>query len=48
MDALKVWRGQLGETTMTTGPNDARCVVWALGEFFLNFLCVFFYRYLMI
>ena len=34
MDALKVWRGQWGATTMTTGPNNVRRVVWALGEFF--------------
>ena len=34
MDDLKVWRGQCGATTMTTGPNDASRVVWALGEFF--------------
>ena len=32
-----------GATTMTTGPNDARHVVWALGEFFILFsLCFYF------
>ena len=25
------------------GPNDTRCVIWAIGKFFLKFLCVFFY-----
>src|ERR1700678_2995671 len=24
------------ETKIKKGPNDARCVVWAIGEFFLN------------
>ena len=28
---------------MITGPNDARRVVWALGEFFYYLLCVFFW-----
>ena len=28
---------------MITGPNDARRIVWALGEFFYYFLCVFFW-----
>ena len=27
---------------MKTGPNDARCVVWALGEFFYILNRVFF------
>ena len=36
-----------GATTMTTGPNDARRVVWALGEFFILFSSCFF-LYLMI
>ena len=36
--------------TMRKGPNDARHVVWALGEFFLIYSCFFlytndFYRY---
>ena len=30
-------------TTTTTGPNDVRHVVWALGEFFFHFLRVFFF-----
>ena len=35
--------GSSGEaTTTTTGPNDARRIVWALGEFFLFFLRVFY------
>ena len=28
--------------TMKTGPNDARCVIWALGKFFYILNCVFF------
>ena len=32
-----------GATTTTTGPNDARRIVWALGEFFFIFI-VFFFR----
>ena len=32
---------------MITGPNDVSRVVWALGEFFCNFL-LFFFWYLMI
>jgi hypothetical protein len=40
-DTLKVRRGLVGATTTITGPNDARRVVWALGEFF--FLISFFF-----
>ena len=29
----------MGEVTrMKTGPNDIRCIIWALGEYFLPFL----------
>ena len=42
-DALKVPRGLVGgATTMTTGPNDASRIVWALGEFFILFSSCFF------
>jgi hypothetical protein len=42
IDVLEPRRGSMEAATMTTGPNDAKCVVWALGEsFFLIF--VFFY-----
>ena len=38
-DILKVWCGstRTRATTTTTGPNDARHVIWALGEFFFLF-----------
>ena len=32
IDVLKVGRGVLKATTTITGPNDARHVIWALGE----------------
>ena len=36
--------GSSGEaTTTTTGPNNARHVVWALGEFFYFFFVFFIY-----
>ena len=42
MGALK-GRGELGWAAMTeTGPNDARCVVWALGTSLISSLRVFF------
>jgi hypothetical protein len=31
----------VGAATTITGPNDARRVVWALGEFFFHFFRVF-------
>ena len=39
------WYGGVhwGATTTTTGQNDARRIVWALGEFFFHFLRVFFF-----
>ena len=34
----------MGAATTTTGPNDTRCIIWALGEFFYLFsLCFFLY-----
>ena len=40
-DIITVRRGKWKATTMITGPNDARRVVWALGKFFfLFFVCV--------
>ena len=36
-------RSSGGATTTTMGPNDARRVVWALGEFFLIFFVFFWY-----
>ena len=41
---MKYWKTQgclWGAMTTVTGPNDARRVVWALGEFFF-FLRVFY------
>src|ERR1700678_3606337 len=29
------------ETKMKKGPNDARCVVWAIGEFFFEYTIYF-------
>ena len=42
-DFLKVRCGSTQATTMTTGPNDARRVGWALGEFFSIFFFSFIY-----
>ena len=39
---MKVQRGLEKAAAMLTGLNDARCVVWAIGEFFF-FLSMFFY-----
>ena len=45
-DYLKVRCGSTQAMTMTTGPNDASRVIWALGEFrylFLLFLYTYYY-----
>ena len=42
-DSLKVRCGTTQATTTTTGPNDARRVVWALGEFCYIFLLFLLY-----
>ena len=31
-----------GVATMKTGPNNARCIVWAISEFFFSFTLLFF------
>ena len=45
-DYLKVRCGSTQATTTTTGPNDARRFVWALGEF--RYLFLLFLLYLLL
>ena len=42
MDIIKLRRGSGKEVARRTGPNDARRVIWGIGEFFL-FSLHFFY-----
>ena len=38
--------GRLGMTK--TGPNDVRCIVWALGEFFFSFVLFYINGYFIV
>ena len=49
-NSLKVRYGSTQPTTVTTGPNDVRRVVWALGEFslyfsFIHLILIIIFRY---
>ena len=48
LGATNVFQGLDGfnrTVTTRTGPNDARCVVWAISKFFFIFLRIFFTTY---